>query len=112
VRHWAQGGPTTLGNLVLLCRRHHHAVHEEGYRVFRGPDGTLDFRRPDGRPLPEVPPTDPVPADPIHALHAQHAALGLRLHARTACPGWLGERLDLGWALDVLHPRAVGPPTC
>src|SRR5712664_789947 len=108
VRHWAQGGPTTLGNLVLLCRRHHHAVHDEGYRVFRGPDGALDFRRPDGRPLPEVPPTDPVPADPIHTLHAQHAALGLRLHARTACPGWLGERLDLGRALDVLHPRAVG----
>ncbi|HSL49257.1 MAG TPA: DUF222 domain-containing protein, partial [Candidatus Deferrimicrobiaceae bacterium] len=23
VRHWAQGGPTTLANLVLLCRRHH-----------------------------------------------------------------------------------------
>ena len=112
VRHWAQGGPTTLGNLVLLCRRHHHAVHDEGYRVFRGPDGALDFRRPDGRPLPEVPPTDPVPADPIHTLHAQHAAQGLRLHARTACPGWLGERLDLGRALDVLHPRAVGPPTC
>jgi 5-methylcytosine-specific restriction endonuclease McrA len=110
VRHWAQGGPTTLGNLVLLCRRHHHAVHEEGYRVSRGPDGTLDFRRPDGRPLPEVPPTAPVPADPIRTLHAQHAALGLRLHARTACPGWLGERLDLGWALDILHPRAVGPP--
>jgi 5-methylcytosine-specific restriction endonuclease McrA len=109
VRHWAQGGPTTLGNLVLLCRRHHHAVHEEGYRVSRGSDGTLDFRRPDGRRLPEVPPTAPVPADPIHTLHAQHAALGLRLHARTACPGWLGERLDVGWALDVLHPRAVGP---
>jgi 5-methylcytosine-specific restriction endonuclease McrA len=112
VRHWAQGGPTTLGNLVLLCRRHHHAVHEEGYRVSRGSDGTLEFRRPDGRSLPEVPPTAPVPADPIRTLHAQHAALGLRLHARTACPGWLGERLDLGWALDVLHPRAVGPPTC
>src|SRR3984893_8600609 len=112
VRHWAQGGPTTLGNLVLLCRRHHHAVHEEGYRVSRGPDGTLDFRRPDGRPLPDVPPAAPLPADPIRTLRAQHAALGLRLHARTACPGWLGERLDVGWALDVLHPRAVGPPTC
>ena len=24
----------------------------------------------------------------------------------------LGERLDVGWAIDVLHPRAVGPPTC
>ena len=31
VRHWAQGGPTTLSNLALLCRRHHRAVHEEGY---------------------------------------------------------------------------------
>ena len=112
VRHWARGGPTTLGNLVLLCRRHHHAVHEEGYRVARGPDGALDFRRPDGRPLPQAPPTAPVSADPIHTLHAQHAALGLRLHARTACPGWLGERLDVGWALDVLHPRAVGPRPC
>jgi hypothetical protein len=110
VRHWAQGGPTTLGNLLLLCRRHHHAVHEEGYRVSRGPDGTLDFRRPDGRPLPEVPPTVRVPADPIPTLHEQHAALGIRLHPRTACPRWLGERLDVGWALAVLHPRAVGPP--
>ena len=32
VRHWAQGGPTTLSNLALLCRRHHRAVHEEGYQ--------------------------------------------------------------------------------
>jgi hypothetical protein len=23
-------------------------------------------------------------------------------------PGWLGERLDVGWAIDVLHPLAVG----
>ena len=112
VRHWSQGGPTTLGNLVLLCRRHHHAVHEEGYRVSRQPHGTLEFGRPDGRPLPHVPSAVPVAADPIHALRAQHAALGLRLHARTACPAWLGERLDVGWALDVLHPRAVGPSTC
>jgi hypothetical protein len=57
-----------------------------------------------------VPPTALVPANPIDTLHAQHAALGLRLHPRTACPGWLGERLDVGWALAVLHPRAVGPP--
>jgi 5-methylcytosine-specific restriction endonuclease McrA len=51
VRHWAQGGPTTLSNLAMLCRRHHRAVHEEGYQVDREPDGTLRFRRPDGRPL-------------------------------------------------------------
>ena len=49
IRHWAHGGPTTLSNLALLCRRHHRAVHEEGYQVERLPDGELRFRRPDGR---------------------------------------------------------------
>jgi 5-methylcytosine-specific restriction endonuclease McrA len=104
--HWAQGGPTTLSNLALLCRRHHRAVHEEGYQVDRQPDGELRFRRPDGRPLPEVPPAAAVPADPVQTLRVRHEAQGFRIHARTACPGWLGERLDLGWAIDALHPLA------
>ncbi len=107
VRHWAQGGPTTLSNLALLCRRHHRAVHEEGYQVDGQPDGALRFRRPDGRPLPEVPPPAALPADPVQALRTRREAQGYRLHARTACPGWLGERLDLGWAIDVLHPLAT-----
>jgi len=106
LRHWAQGGPTALSNLALLCRRHHRAVHEEGYQVARGPDGELRFSRPDGRQLPEVPAPARVPEDPVQALRADHATRGLHVHARTGCPGWLGERLDLGWAIDVLHPRA------
>ena len=112
LRHWAHGGPTTLSNLALLCRRHHRAVHEEGYQVERGPDGALRFRRPDGRPLPEVPPPAAVPADPVEALRACHDSQGLRLDARTACAGWLGERLDLTWAIDVLHPLAQGARPC
>ena len=106
VRHWAQGGPTTLSNVALLCHRHHRAVHEEGYQIERLSDGALRFRRPDGRPLPEVPPAAAVPADPVGALRARHVAEGLRLHARTGLAGWLGERLDVGWAIDVLHPLA------
>jgi 5-methylcytosine-specific restriction endonuclease McrA len=116
LRHWAHGGPTTLSNLALLCRRHHRAVHEEGFQVARGPDGALNFRRPDGRPLPEVPPRATVPGNPAEALRACHDAQGLRIGARTACAGWLGERLNVGWAIDVLHPRAqraswAGDPT-
>jgi hypothetical protein len=109
IRHWAAGGPTTLSNLAMLCRRHHRAVHEEGYQVERQTDGALQFRRPDGRLLPDVPPPVAVPADPVSVLRATHVAHGLRLHARTACPGWLGERLDVGYAIDVLHPLAAGP---
>ena len=106
VRHWAHGGPTKLSNLALLCRRHHRAVHEEGYQVERGADGALQFRRPDGRPLPDVPAPPPVPADPAGAIRAQNVAQGLTLHARTGLPRWFGERLDVRWAIDVLHPRA------
>jgi len=107
IRHWAQGGPTTLSNLAMLCRRHHRAVHEEGYQVDRQPNGELRFRRPDGRFLPDVPLPPEVPGDPIAALRARNEAAGLHLHARTSCPSWLGEPLDVGWAIDVLHPRAL-----
>jgi len=82
-------------------------VHEEGYQLERMPDGALQFRRPNGWLLPDVPPAAAVPADPVGTLRAQHAAQGLRVHARTGLPGWLGERLDVGWAIDVLHPRAT-----
>ena len=109
IRHWAQGGPTTLSNLAMLCRRHHRAVHEEGYQVERQPDGDLRFRRPDGRPVPDVPFPPTVVDDPVRTLRARNEEAGLHLHARTTCPGWLGEPLDVGWALDVLHPRALQP---
>ena len=104
------GVPTTLSNLLLVCTRHHRAVHEEGYQVERRLDGALRFRRPDGQFLPEVPPPPEVPADPAQALREQHEAQGLHLDARTTTPGWLGERLNVGWAIDVLHPRANPRP--
>jgi len=37
------------------------------------------------------------PVGPVEALRARHDARGLHLHARTAMPGWLGERLAVGW---------------
>ena len=111
LKHWAQGGPTTLSNLSLLCRRHHRAVHEEGYQVERRPDGELEFRRPNGRVLPHVPPPSEVPRDPEAVIRARNEADRLALHARTAMPGWLGERLDLGYAIDVLHPLALRTPS-
>ena len=108
IRHWAHGGPTTLSNLAMLCRNHHRAVHEEGYQVERLSDGTLRFRRPNGWLLPDVSPSPAIPNDPIEALKERNEAAGLRLDGRTLCPTALWEHLDVGWAIDVLHPRAVG----
>jgi hypothetical protein len=106
ISHWADGGPTTLSNLALLCRRHHRAVHEDGFQVERLPDGELLFRRPNGQALPIVPPPARAPDNPEVALRARHETAGLRLHPRTLMPSWLGERLDVGWAIDVMHPLA------
>ena len=29
IRHWANGGPTVMNNLVLLCRSHHRLMHRK-----------------------------------------------------------------------------------
>jgi hypothetical protein len=48
--HWLHGGPTDLENLVLLCRAHHRAVHEGGWRLGRDPDGRLTATPPHRKP--------------------------------------------------------------
>jgi HNH endonuclease len=106
IHHWANGGPTRLDNLALLCGRHHRAVHEEGYQLERDRNGALHFTTPRGRPISETPAPPPVPPDSPHALVAANRARGLAIDSWTGCPSWLGERLDLGWAIDVLHPAA------
>jgi len=51
VQHWADGGATSLDNLVLLCRPHHRAIHR-GFGL-EMVDGQPVFSRPDGTPLDE-----------------------------------------------------------
>jgi hypothetical protein len=49
VRHWADGGPTSFSNLVLLCRPHHRLIHQRfGMEMLQG---RPVFLRPDGSPL-------------------------------------------------------------
>ena len=117
VEHWADGGATKLSNLVRLCRRHHRAVHEEGFTVHLGQDGAAEFRWPDGRLLPAAPPAGewmgPALAPTAGRLHAA----GIRIGPDAATPAGGGGRLDLGYAIDVLwtprtgarKPEASGP---
>ena len=55
VKHWADGGETSLRNTVLLCRRHHRAVHEGRVKVSVASDGTVLFVTPKGRMLVDAP---------------------------------------------------------
>jgi Domain of unknown function (DUF222)/HNH endonuclease len=33
IDHWADGGPTSLGNTALLCGHHHDRVHNDGWTI-------------------------------------------------------------------------------
>ena len=44
--------------------------------------------------------------NPVTVLRARHEAEGLVIDAWTAIPSWLGEPLNVGWAIGVLHPLA------
>ena len=55
IKHWADGGETSLENLVQLCRHHHRLVHEGGFGCERLPDGQIVFRDQRGDSLPTSP---------------------------------------------------------
>jgi hypothetical protein len=104
-KHWADGGETSLANTLLLCRRHHRAVHEEGFSVVLAPDGEARFYRPDGRPLLEAPAQLAVAGEPAATLVSRLASQGVTVDARETLPSWWGERVDYAWEIDWLRSR-------
>ncbi len=92
VHHWAQGGSTTLANLVLLCRRHHRLVHEGGWHI----DRRARFYDPRGHPHPVVP---RLPRGHPDELPERNSQLGI--DAGTCEPG-TGDALHLADAVRTL----------
>jgi hypothetical protein len=44
---WSHGGPTALGNTLLVCGFHHDELHKpDGWTVFIAPDGRPTFVPP------------------------------------------------------------------
>jgi hypothetical protein len=92
IRHWEDGGPTELDNLVLLCP-YHHRLHHRGVITIAGPPEDLSVTDSAGRALSPGslarPPTRPPPAV-------------------LPCPGPTGERADWWW-YQPFQPQP--PPT-
>ncbi len=94
VVHWANGGPTELENLVLLCHYHHHSVHEGGWNIVGHPGGWR-FVDPNGNPhsvpVLRLPTTRPLPSSTAEPVPGTAAPLA-----------GSGERADLNFIADVV----------
>ena len=96
VKHWADGGETSLENLVQLCRHHHRLVHEGGFDCKRLPDGAFEFTARKQQILDESPPR-------IGMFHEQdpydwfeREMRDLEIDAHTCESKWYaGETLDM-----------------
>lgn len=81
IRHWEDGGPTELANLVLLCP-YHHRLHHRGGITITGPADDLVVTDSRGRPL----------GAGSLARAPNHAPPDV-----PPCPGPIGERADWWW---------------
>ncbi len=76
LRHWEDGGPTELDNLVLLCP-YHHRLHHRGLITITGPADALTRHR---RHRPTTKPG--ITGPPTHKTPTRRTALP-RTHRRT-----------------------------
>ena len=101
--HWADGGDTSMNNLVLLCRRHHRLVHEGGFGVHSGPAGHIGFSYPGGNALPAT--ADGRFRGNVVPLRVANVRSGLRITPRTLPPDWDGGRMDADLAQLAMQSR-------
>src|SRR6187401_3563934 len=82
IRHWIEGGETSLANTLLLCRFHHRFVHEHGYSIADG-----QFLDAAGKAVPAQGPR------PAGAFELEWPGVS----AESNRPGWDGERVVYEW---------------
>ncbi|MDH3440282.1 MAG: HNH endonuclease [Gammaproteobacteria bacterium] len=109
IKHWTDGGETSIDNLVQLCRHHHRLVHEGGFACEKNEAGEIAFRDRDGLPIPvsgQVPGfRGNVIADFENLLEDRH------IDSQSCVPDWHGETMDrdlaVGMLWDINHREAL-----
>ena len=110
IKHWADGGETSMDNLVQLCRRHHRLVHEGGFDCERRRDGKFVFRDVRSMPishsvsLPEIDPR----IDLYDWFERETRVTGI--DSDTCIPNWYaGDTMDWDLAVGHLFPYQERP---
>ncbi len=107
IRHWSDGGETSLDKLVLLCRFHHHLVHEGGYDCKRSKDGEIYFEDKRAQRLREFHEAPRVSVEEtlawMYRKYKHHDVYPEgTLSAETSMAHWYaGEKMDMEYAVWV-----------
>ncbi len=103
IQHWADGGETSLDNLVLLCRHHHHLVHEGGFACSKDKDGKITFKDQREQPLDQSPGLSGVTANDDVQQWIDREFFEADIDSETCSARWhAGERMDWQAAVSAL----------
>lgn len=101
IRHWSDGGETSLDNLLQLCRHHHRLVHEGGFTCAKNARGEIEFRNPEGSVIARSGKPPPLPGNFELGECMRNRYEDLFIDANTCVSRFDDTRID--WDLAVGH---------
>jgi len=114
IKHWADGGETSLDNLVTLCRYHHRQLHRGSFSMSVDKTCTnqqLVFTTPSGKSI-EVSHFPQFPDVSAETFHEALSVMAPSVGPKTCVTHWHGEDCDYGLAIDALLRRDDGGGAC
>ncbi len=103
IKHWAEGGETSLDNLLMLCRHHHRELHQGKFSIAKA-DSDIKFLTAKGKLIrqtlfPQFPNQDK------KASITYLKKLSPKIENDTAVTKWQGERMDYDAAIGGLKRK-------
>jgi hypothetical protein len=110
IKHWADGGETSLDNLVTLCQYHHRQLHRGSFSMSvdkTSANQQLVFATPSGKSI-EVSHFPQFPGVSAETFHEALGVMAPSVDPKTCVTHWHGEDCDYGLAIDALLRRDGG----